>query len=302
VHVFAKDGGKHRRRAPANIFTETDLYTIKRPDGSRDLRLEHGLSELETAFSTIRKDFLSRRRQVPTPRWVKLMAFVAALHSRTPMIRDHHMEFWNEVLDMGEELEHRMETATVEEKMRAAAASIPSDRDRRSMTMDDVRRLTASPMEHTLGPYIAAEMPFLPLMRATVLCASSDPGFITSDAPVVWFNPEWYKNPPMFRSPCLSDPLLEISVPVSPEQMLVLTHRGPVLTHRGPDDSRRGIQYLNVLEHHVMELNRRTRFSCHEEFVVQREITHPRWFERGTMPSDAWEAQHGMADPMTAES
>jgi hypothetical protein len=41
VHVFSKDGDRHRRRAPSNIFTETDLYTIKQPGGGRDLRLEH---------------------------------------------------------------------------------------------------------------------------------------------------------------------------------------------------------------------------------------------------------------------
>jgi Protein of unknown function (DUF4238) len=293
VHVFEKDGGNHRKRAPSNIFTETDLYTIKRPDGSRDLRLEHGLSQLETTFSIIRRDFLSKRRQVPSARWLKLMAFVAALHSRTPVIRDHHMRFWTEVLDKGERLERRMKTASVEQKIRAAASVAPGD-DRGSMTLDDVRRITASPMEHTLGFYVAAELPLLPLMRAIILCTNSGPGFITSDSPVVWFNPEWYKNPPIFRSPCFSDPLLEISLPISPEQMLVLTHPDP-------DNPPHGIQYLDVFERHVTELNRRTRFECHKEFVVRRNLTEPRWFDRGTMPSDSWEAQHGMADPIAAE-
>jgi hypothetical protein len=116
VHIFAKDGSTHRRKAPANIFTETDIYTIKRPDGRRDLRLEHGLSGLETAFSTIRKDFLAERRQLPVARSVKLMAFVAALHSRTPVLRDHHMKFWTEVQEMGERLEQQMRTATLDEK------------------------------------------------------------------------------------------------------------------------------------------------------------------------------------------
>jgi hypothetical protein len=71
---------------------ETDLYTIKLPDGGRDLRLEHGLSDLEKAFSSLRKDFLAKRRQLPAARHAKLLVFVAALRSRTPAIRDHHLK------------------------------------------------------------------------------------------------------------------------------------------------------------------------------------------------------------------
>ncbi len=50
------------------------------------------------------------------------------------------------------------------------------------------------------------------------------------------------------------------------------------------------------------ELNRRTRFCCDKEFVVQREITRPRWFEKGKMPADAWEAVHGEPDPIDQNS
>lgn len=39
VWVFDRDGTNVRRKAPANLFTETDIYTIERADGERDLRL-----------------------------------------------------------------------------------------------------------------------------------------------------------------------------------------------------------------------------------------------------------------------
>jgi hypothetical protein len=288
VHVFRKDGGAHRKKAPANIFTETDLYTIKRADGSRDLRLEHGLSQLETAFSAIRTEFLRTRRQLPTVRKLKLMAFVAALHSRTPVIRDHHMKFWNEVQQAGEYLERQMKTETPE-KLEALGTAPPGGGP--SMSMDDVRWITASPMEHTLPAYFEAELPYLVQMQTIILCSKSKPGFITSDAPVVWFDPEWHKKPPIWRSPSFSTALLEISVPISPEQMLVITHQG----QHNPSYQ---TQYIDVLEHHVAELNRRTRFCCDKEFVVNREVTHLRWFDRGTVPPDAWEMQHGVEDPL----
>ena len=50
VHVFTKDGSGHRTKAPANIFRETDMYTVKLPDGQRDLHFEHGLCQIEQGF------------------------------------------------------------------------------------------------------------------------------------------------------------------------------------------------------------------------------------------------------------
>jgi hypothetical protein len=84
VHVFPKEGGESMRRAPAKLFRETDLYTISLPDGRRDLRLEKGLSGLEKDFTEIRKEFLEKRKELPFPRLLKLLAFVAVSHVRTP--------------------------------------------------------------------------------------------------------------------------------------------------------------------------------------------------------------------------
>ncbi len=62
VWIFDKSGRSGRRKAPENIFRETDMYTIHMPDGSRDLRLEHGLNQLESMFSSIRIAKLDRGR------------------------------------------------------------------------------------------------------------------------------------------------------------------------------------------------------------------------------------------------
>ncbi len=52
VWRWLKDGTEVRRKAPRNIFYEMEIYTLKTPDGSRDLRLEGMLSGLEAAFAT----------------------------------------------------------------------------------------------------------------------------------------------------------------------------------------------------------------------------------------------------------
>ena len=56
--LFERDGSNPRKKAPSNIFKETDFYTIEKTDGTRDLRLEHGLSGLESNFANIRKNNL----------------------------------------------------------------------------------------------------------------------------------------------------------------------------------------------------------------------------------------------------
>jgi hypothetical protein len=283
VHVFSKDGGSHRKKAPNNLFAATDLYTIKRPDGGRDLHLEHGLADLESGFALLRKDFLFARRSLPVQRHVKLMAFVAAMHSRTPSFSDHHMKFWDEVRSIGEQVERQMKTATPEEKQRAASVSFPSSQSRPTLSMENVRQITENPMRYTLG-FVGVELPHLVKMHSTILCTDSDPGFITSDAPVIWFDPDWHKKPPLFRSPSLSDLRLEITLPISPDQLLMLTH---------PRDEvdQQPIQYLDVPEKVVVEANRRLRFQSDKEFVVRRAFIDPKWFDPGTPPPDTWEGK-----------
>lgn len=86
VWKFPREGGSGRRKAPANVFSETDAYTIPIPGGGRDLRVEHGLSQLENGLEQLRVQFIERRRQIPEARFVRFIALsqpcmVALLHS-----------------------------------------------------------------------------------------------------------------------------------------------------------------------------------------------------------------------------
>lgn len=265
VYLIPKDGAGVQRRAPANIFTETDLYTIALPDGSRDLRLEHGLCDLENAFAAMRRDFLSQRRSIPFLRRMKFLMFTAAMHARTPAMRNHHAKFWNEVREMGEQLEADMRG---DPSTRPKIMSSMHSSGRQGIGMEEVRKMASNTMQHMLLPFISAETPLLAQMRCLVLCTRNDPGFITSDNPVVWFNPDWQNKPPMFQSPSFSDPELEITFPVSPNQLLMFTHGEPSLS------------YHDVPDAIVSEVNRRTRFSCNEYFVVRRAYLEPYWFDQ----------------------
>lgn len=53
------------------------------------------------------------------------------------------------------------------------------------------------------------------------------------------------------------------------------------------------LEYLDIPDKAVAELNRRTRFRCDKEFIVRIHRTDLRWFEQDVMPADAWELNEG---------
>ena len=270
VWIFPKSGGGGRRRAPANVFTESDFYTVHTSDGGRNLSFEHGLAQLETGIIRLRKDFLEVGKQLPFVPRLKLAAFVAAMHSRTPRFRDHHRQQWQKVLDMGSEIMEAMKTKTPEEKQRASDLNILSS-GTKSMSMEDVEKIVNYPIQMIAPAAIEAEIPFLVQMRLLVLSAPPGQGFLTSDAPVVWYDPEGHKRPPMWREPALMHDSLEITMPMSPRQLLMIVHEKPMSRGVKP------IKYIDISSALVAELNRRTLAFAEKEVIAEQNAFDPRW-------------------------
>ena len=82
--------------------------------------------------------------------------------------------------------------------------------------MDEVQALVDNPVATMLLPMIQAEVNYLPKLDFAIFCTNVKPGFITSDAPCVWFDPEAYKRPPLYRIPALAYRTIEIILPISP--------------------------------------------------------------------------------------
>lgn len=205
---------------------------------------------------------------------MKLLLFVAAMHARTRVMRDHVAGFFKELKDVGEEIETQMRRTSQTELPKVRPA-LPSSCER-SMDLTEVKEFAAHPMANMLMPFIAAEAPLLARMRCVILCTTDDPGFVTSDAPVVWFDPEAYKKPPIFRAAAFNDQKLEITLPISPNQLLMFVHGDPT------------VEYVEVSDSNVSELNRRTRFYCSEYFIIKRAYLEPHWFNPGVAPQDSW--------------
>ena len=69
---------------------------------------------------------------------------------------------------------------------------------------------------------------------------------------------------------------IEISMPVSPKQCVLLNRRG--LTG-----------YMAATPRMLDEINRRTRFMCDEHFIVRMNRPNAAWFDPGVEPEDSWE-------------
>jgi hypothetical protein len=273
--IFNKDGSNPRRKAPANIFHETDLYTIRGVDGERDLVFEHGLAGLESEFAAIRDTKLSQGKE-PTPEErLMLCAFIAAAHARTPTQRDHIGAQFAKVLKQADMMKEWARTATREQLDAAGSLARGSGP---SLGYEDVKALAEKPMQTMLLPQIQIATFLLGRLDFAVVESQSEEGFITSDSPCVWFDPEGYKRAPFYQGPALMYESIEITLPVSPRRMILLNRRG-------------SSGYFGAPKIAVDELNRRTRFHCSEYFVNSTNATRATWFDPGVEPEDSWTKQ-----------
>ena len=270
VWRFAKDAQTVGRKAPQNIFYETDLYTIHLADGARDLTVEHGLSGLEDRFVGIRDNVLAKRQPIPPDDDLLLRAFLAAMQSRTPAHLEHWQGQYKSLLDQMDEMRQAMAAKTPEERERTAAMMGPTTTGP-SASYEDVKAVAEGPVGPMLVTMIESQLPILAQMNLAVLNTTDSLGFITSDQPCVWFDPQAYKRPPLYQAPGLAFPTIEVTLPVSPSQIILLSWHE--LTG-----------YVDVPVKVVDDTNRRTRFSCHEHFVARHNQTRPIWFDPGRPP------------------
>jgi len=275
VWVFSKDGSSSQRKAPSNIFCETDLYTIHLDDGGRDLVFERGLSQLESEFARVRGPRTGAPRPLDRYDLVCLVAFAAAMHLRSPAMARHWTNQLNSALAMGDEMREWAKKAT---PAQLAAMSSPSGaKSGDSISYEELKEAAENPFQKLLLPQLASMTEELLRLDMVMLTASQNSRFITSDFPCVWFDPQAYKRPPFYRSPALVYPTIEITLPVSPSQMLLLNRQGV----RGT---------VGVTDDLVDEYNRRTRFHCVDHFVNFENSTNPAWFDAGVAPPDAWQS------------
>ena len=275
VWQFSKNTRESKKKSPQNIFFENDMYTIKNADGSKNFTLEKGLSELETKFSKLRTEKLQNRIPINLEEHILLCAFIAAMHSRTKAQLIHQKTQWQKPLEIMESMMEQAAHSTPEQIKNMSLFTSPSEH-KNSFGYEEIKNVVDKPMQHLLSPMISVLTPHFLNLDIIIFETDSSPGFITSDNPCFWFDPEAYKRPPMFQNPGLMYETIEIHFPISPRQLLVFNRLGL-----------KGCQKIS--KQFVTEENRKAVLHSHEYFIVNKNYKNDLWFYEATGPRDAWE-------------
>lgn len=280
IWSFEKNSRTGKNKAPDNIFHETDLYTIWDEDGNRDLTIEHGFSGLEKQFSSIRRKKISLKKALTHDEHFLVCMFMAAMHSRTIAQIENLGNMFKPALESMENMMKHMETATEKEKENLARYSSHSlSKESENMSYDDVKSMVEKPIETMMIPMIKTETPLLTKLDFAILCTTEKQGFITSDNPCIWIDPEAYKRPSLYQSPALMYDSIEIIFPISPNQCILL--------------NRKGINgYIDFDVKSVNNSNRIIRSYSHQSYISNQNITHNYWFHEDKKPKDSWNNQN----------
>lgn len=259
VWCFPKKGGTGKRKAPHNLFEDSDFYTILRADGERDLSLEDGLAVLENRFRPIRA-LIEGRQRIGDRDKAWLCGFVAAMHWRTRSQRDAFRQQWGHVVTVAEDLQQALGRMTPGQRQQHKPITPLGGATGPSLTVDDARRLSAQPLQHMLVTAIEEDLSLLAQMNLVVFTTDDELGFITSDHPCAYFDPHGGSRPPMLQSRTI-----EVTLPVSPRSLLLLCWEDLA-------------PYRAAALPEVDNANRLQSIACAEYIVVRRDETKPVWF------------------------
>lgn len=277
VWLFDKRGENQKAKPPEKIFRESDMYTLTSPDGERDLRLEHGLGTVESNFAKVRTSKFKFKRPLTDEDWLWVCLFTALARNRTVSSRDHFLGQMESLKKMFEE------AAGPDWETRTDEPNLPPGVDRSNVYIPrpgDFDNLKETTTTSLLASAVEVILPALLHMHKTVLCTSDPLGFVTSDAPSTWCDPTAYRRHPYERAVGLRHSDIEVSLPISPEQCLLFTHR-PI-----------GGLYTEISTDWVDAFNHRHVAFAASTVVARSRETRARWFEVGEPPADSWEALH----------
>ncbi len=276
VWTFNEDGSSSKKKAPKNIFYEKDMYTIKGKDGERDLSIEHSLSSLEGAFTGIRDNKLAKRKILEPEEQLIVCAFIAAMKARSASHRDHWQNQWGNVLGKMEHMNEQFNKMPVEQRKKLTSLTPPRlPGDPAPMTMRDMRELSTSHLQINLMSEIGMMSHAFMSLDMAIFNTDGQPGFITSDDPCVFYDPEIHKLPRWMQTPHLGSATIEIGLPISPSQYILLNRQGI----NGHIDMQESLL--------AEELNKRTRFSAYKEFVVSQDVAKDEWFDTSIPPEES---------------
>ncbi len=245
VWFFNKGERVGRKKSPANLFTETDLYTLKLKTGGKNYVIEETLSRFEGKYAEIFRDKIKNHIPISDEEHIYLCAFVSIMLQRTLRHRDSLNKFLDDIITHTESLE---KAHSLEPKESERLKTLKNETHSRSLVQNlpDITEL-------------------LMKMGVAFLCAPNGVCFLTSDDPCNLFNPDlqWQK----FYGPGLAQKNVQVTLPLSPKICLCLSWT-----------NLKG--YIQLDKDRAEEVNRMIVGNCYKYFVSSGRRTKASWFRK----------------------
>jgi hypothetical protein len=245
VWLVSKDGISVEKRAPQNIFNETDFYTVFDEYGNRDLKIEHYLHKIEDNFLAARKS-IQAMHQLTDIEFQSIVVFIASTFARTKLQKREQEGIWSDLLLIYQGL--------------GIDRSMPE-------LYKQIEKLKAQPLPYHLTNFLNITSPFLLRMKLTIMVTSKHSGFITSDNPVLWFDPSARSTNKPLSFFGLGSTDLEIILPLSPNFLAQLTWKN-------------SDQYISVDSQPeiVNEINKLMVYFSDEYVILNHDQPNKYWF------------------------
>lgn len=243
VWVFKRGKRKGRKKAPSNLFSETDLYTLKLDTEEKSYAIEETLSNIESRYATILREKIKKHKPLSEEEHIYLCAFVSVMLQRTLRHRDNLENFIDQLIEHTESLEQAHEISSQE----------------------SVKLKKSKKNAHKIG--MIKNVPDITLlltkMSMAFLCTKGGSKFVTSDDPCDLFNPElqWQD----MYGPGLKQKDVTLSLPLSPDILLCMSWQ-----------AMRGYTWWNRKD--VEEANRMAISHCYQHFISNSPKTRRHWF------------------------
>ena len=246
VWIFERGKRVGKKKAPKNILSETDFYTLKTKFGGKDYTIEKSLAQLEGKYASIFERKIKNKLPLDNYEHIILCAFVAAMLQRTLKQKENIEGFLDQIIKMTEEMEK-------------AHGVSPKKSLELKKQKENAHKISVIQMI----PHITK---ILLKMNLAFLCNDKSVSFITSDSPCFLFNSrlQWQR----FYGPGLMQKHVEIRMPLSPEISICFSW---INNLRG---------YLQVDKDLVHEFNRMVFGHSHKSFIANSPKIKRRWFRR----------------------
>lgn len=248
IWIFLKNENKGRKKAPSNIFKETDVFTLKLKTGEKNHSIEETLSSLESRYSKIFREKIKKHLPLNQEEHIILCAFVGAMLQRTERHKDSIESFYDQLIE---------KTAAIEKHHGVE----PKQSKKLEEEKVDAHKLSIFKVLPEITKVLVN-------MNLAFLIPESGAKFITSDDPCNMFNPDlqWQK----FYGSGLGQKNVQVTLPLSPDIKLCMSWSNLS-------------GYIRLEKKWVEDSNRLMRAQCYEYFVSHTPKTQRVWFRRYPM-------------------